>query len=270
MAPENTSPKAQRVAVPFRGGLLVPRWQRGMGVVALIALIALWQLGSSLGWISEIAAPSPGKVFSALWEMTRSGEIYDHLIASFGRLFGGFTLGALTGLAAGLAIGLWSGARAPGITVIASLFPIPKIALLPLFIIWFGIGESSKLVTIFFGTFFPVAIATYGAVDNVDRTLVRMGRSFGLSTTAIIRKIILPGAMPGILSGLRIAISIGIVLLVAAEMINADRGIGGLVYAAGNLYQTDRLLAGVLVLSMIGLILSTMIDFIEKRLLNWR
>jgi len=169
-----------------------------------------------------------------------------------------------------MAIGLSSLVRSPGATLVAALFPIPKIALLPLFILWFGIGESSKVATIAFGTFFPTVIATYGAVDNVDRSLVRMGRSFGLSSFAIISKIILPGALPGILSGLRIASSIGIVLLIAAEMIGANEGVGAMVLAAGNLMQSDRLLAGVVVLSLLGLAVSGLIGAIEKRLLAWR
>ncbi|MEN3929646.1 ABC transporter permease [Microvirga sp. W0021] len=260
----------KKAPVSFRGGLLIPRWQRGVGAISLILLIALWQVCSSLGWISPIAAPSPAEIFKALGDMIQTGEIYGHLAASLGRLFGGFAIGGSIGILTGLAIGLWSPARAPGVTIVATLFPIPKIALLPLFIIWFGIGEASKLVTIAFGTFFPMVVATYGAVDNVDRSLIRMGRSFGLSTSAIIRKIVLPGALPGILSGLRISTSIGIVLLVAAEMINADQGIGGLVLASGNLYQTDRLLAGVFILCLIGLIVNSLIDLAEKRLLGWR
>lgn len=256
--------------VPFRGGLLVPKWYRGTGILVLVALVTFWQVCSGLGWISPTTAPSPGEILAALWEMTSSGELFGHLAASLGRLFGGFAIGASTGIAFGLLVGLWSVMRAPGITIVATLFPIPKIALLPLFIIWFGIGEPSKLVTIAFGTFFPMVVATYGAVDNVDRTLVRMARSFGLSTMAIIGKVILPGALPGILSGLRISTSIGIVLLVAAEMINAEKGVGGLIMAAGNLYQTDRLLGGVFVLCLIGLAINAVIDILEKRLLGWR
>jgi NitT/TauT family transport system permease protein len=175
-----------------------------------------------------------------------------------------------TGVGVGLMIGLFSIFRSPGVAVVSALFPIPKIALLPLFILWFGIGEGSKVATIAFGTFFPTVVATYGAVDNVDRTLVRMGRSFNISAFDIVRKIILPGALPGILSGLRIASSIGIVLLIAAEMIGANRGIGALVLQAGNLMQTDQLLAGVVLLSALGLTIAGVIGVIERRLLAWR
>lgn len=256
--------------VPFRGGVLVPKTRRAAGAAALLALIALWQLASSLGWVSPIFAPSPADVIRALWSMILSGELAGHLGASLGRLVGGFAVGAAAGVAFGLAVGLSSLVRAPGATLVAALFPIPKIALLPLFILWFGIGESAKVATIAFGTFFPTVIATYGAVDNVDRSLVRMGRSFALSPTALVWKIIVPGALPGILSGLRIASSIGIVLLVAAEMIGANQGVGALVLSAGNLMQSDRLLAGVVVLSILGLVISGLIGALERRLLRWR
>ena len=257
-------------SVPFRGGAFVPRAQRGAGTLALLGLLALWQAASSAGLVSPIFAPSPVDVARSLWAMLQSGELAAHLAASLGRFLSGFAIGGTAGVAFGLAVGLSSVMRAPGATVVAALFPIPKIALLPLFILWFGIGEASKVATIAFGTFFPTVIATYGAVDNVDRSLVRMGRSFALSPAAIVAKIILPGAVPGILSGLRIAASIGVVLLVAAEMIGAEQGLGALVLAAGNLMQSDRLLAGVVVLSMLGLLIAAVIGAAERRLLRWR
>jgi NitT/TauT family transport system permease protein len=256
--------------VVFRGGDFTPRTKRIWGAVALVAIIAFWQLASSMGWVSQFFLPSPQRVFNALVSMSTSGILAEHVAASLARLGAGFALGMTTGIGFGLLVGLFSVFRSPGIAVVSALFPIPKIALLPLFILWFGIGEPSKVATIAFGTFFPTVVATYGAVDNVDRTLVRMGRSFGLSALDIVRKIILPGALPGILSGIRIASSIGIVLLIAAEMIGANRGIGALVLQAGNLMQTDQLLAGVVLLSLLGLAIAGIIGVIEKRLLAWR
>jgi NitT/TauT family transport system permease protein len=170
----------------------------------------------------------------------------------------------------GLAIGLFSIVRAGLSPVVSALFPIPKIALLPLFIVWFGIGEGSKVATILFGTFFPTVIATYGGVDNVDRGLIRMGQSFGLSWLSIVRKIIIPGALPAILSGFRISASIAIVLLVAAEMIGAQHGIGAYILMAGAIFATDQLIAGVAMLSVLGLTIGWLIGRAEKYFLNWR
>ena len=175
-----------------------------------------------------------------------------------------------SGVAVGLAIGLFSLARAGLLPLVSALFPIPKIALLPLFIIWFGIGEGSKIATILFGSFFPTVIATYGGVDNVDRNLIRMGQSFGISWLSIVRKIIVPGALPAILSGFRISASIAIVLLVAAEMIGAEFGIGAYILMAGALFAIDQLIAGVAMLSILGLTISWLIGRAERYFLDWR
>ena len=153
---------------------------------------------------------------------------------------------------------------------VSALFPIPKIALLPLFVVWFGIGEESKIATIFFGTFFPTVIATYGGVAGVDRSLIRMGQSFGLSWTSMVRKIVLPGAWPAILSGMRISVSIGIILLVAAEMIGAEFGIGAYILLAGAIYATDQLIAGVAMLSVLGLSAGWLLGQVERHALRWR
>ena len=174
------------------------------------------------------------------------------------------------GIGTGVLIGLFSYIRAGLVPLVAAIFPIPKIALLPLFVIWFGIDEGSKYALIALGTFTPMVVATYGAVDNVDRTLIRMAQSFGLSWLSIVRKIVLPGAMPGILSGLRISLAIAIILLVAAEMLGAEYGIGAYVLQAGSLYDLDRLFAGVVVLSVLGVLVSATISLLERRVLGWR
>ena len=233
-------------------------------------MLALWQTGSRLGYIHPLTLPSPEEILAALLDLARSGDLWRHLSASLGRLALGWSLGTLAGLAVGLSLGMFSLARSVGLPFVSALFPIPKIALLPLFIIWFGIGEPSKVATILFGVFFPTVINTYSGVDNVARSLIRMGQSFDLPTRDIVLKIILPGAMPAILSGFRISASIAIVLLVAAEMIGAEWGVGALVLAAGNLMQTDYLIAGVVLLSLIGLSIGMILSRLESLLLRWR
>ena len=167
-------------------------------------------------------------------------------------------------------MGLFTLARSPSLALVSALFPIPKIALVPLFIIWFGIGEGSKIVTLAFGVFFPTVIATAGGVDAVPCGLIRMGQSFGLSTWRVVWTIVLPGALPAILNSFRVTSSIAIVLLVAAEMIGAERGIGAFVLSAGNLYDTDNLLAGIVILSVLGLVVSWTIGWLERIFLKWR
>lgn len=259
-----------RQPVPFRATGFAPRMVPAVAWAFFAIVIAAWQLGSSTGWISDLALPSPASIAQALWELIESGEIWLHLSASLQRLLYGWLLGTTAGLAVGFAVGMFSVVRSAGIAFVSAIFPIPKIALLPLFIIWFGIGEPSKVATIAFGVFFPTVINTYGGVDGVPRNLIRMAQSFGLSNWQIICKVVFPGALPTILSGFRISTSIAIILLIAAEMIGAEYGVGSLILAAGNLYQTSKLLAGVVVLSALGLLVSALLTRAERWLLNWR
>lgn len=256
--------------VPFRGGGFRPRRMPVVTAVFFICLLALWAVGSRAGFIGPLTLPPPGDVLASLARLIETGDLWRHLSASLFRLGAGWTIGVTAGVALGLAVGLFSVARAMGMPVVSALFPIPKIALLPLFIIWFGIGEPSKVATIAFGVFFPTVINTAGGVANVPRSLIAMGQSFGLSPWRIMTRIVLPGALPAILTGFRVSASIGIILLVAAEMIGAQYGLGALVLAAGNLMQTDLLIAGVVVLSLLGLIVAGLLGLIEKRLLRWR
>ena len=256
--------------VPFRGGGFATRKLGIVGPLVFAAIIALWELGCRTGAIPPLVLPAPSEVYAALARLVETGLIWDHLGASLQRLVVGWSLGTLLGIAVGLSIGLFSLARAGLAPIVAAIFPVPKIALLPLFVIWFGIGEGSKVATILFGTFFPTVVATYGGVDNVDRTLIRMAQSFGLSWFSIVRKIILPGALPAILPGFRISAAIAIVLLVAAEMIGAEYGIGAYILLAGSLMATDELIAGVAILSAIGLVANWLIGRAERALLAWR
>ena len=245
----------------------MPKW---IAPLVFVILIALWEGLSRIGWINPLVLPSPAEIFTALQELWRSGDLWRHMGASLQRLAIGWSLGSTVGIAVGMIVGLSSLARAGLLPVVSALFPVPKIALLPLFIIWFGIGESSKVATIAFGAFFPTVIATYSAVDGVDRQLIRMAQSFGVRGAALVRKVILPGALPGILSGFRISISIAIILLVAAEMIGAQKGIGTYILTAGALFRTDQLLAGVALLSLLGVTLAWLIGVLERYFLRWR
>ena len=256
--------------IGFCGGGFAPTPRRWVGFAVFAVLIAIAEWGTRSGWISALTLPRPSDVLVAFRELHVSGLLYEHLAVSVSRLAVGAALGVSVGVGTGVLIGLFSYIRAGLVPLVAAIFPIPKIALLPLFVIWFGIDEGSKYALIALGTFTPMVVATYGAVDNVDRTLIRMAQSFGLSWLSIVRKIVLPGAMPGILSGLRISLAIAIILLVAAEMLGAEHGIGAYVLEAGSLYDLDRLFAGVVILSVLGVLVSAAITFLERHLLGWR
>ncbi len=260
----------ERRSVHYRGGGFAPHRISWLGPTVFVVLIALLEWGTRSGFITSLTLPRPSDVLATFGELWSSGLLWKHLLPSLTRLAVGAALGASAGILIGIMIGLFSYVRAGLVPLLAAIFPIPKIALLPLFVIWFGIDEGSKYALIALGTFTPTVVATYGAVDNVDRTLIRMGQSFGLSWQSIVRKIVLPGAMPGILSGLRISLAIAIILLVAAEMLGAEYGIGAYILEAGSLYDLERLFAGVAILSLLGVLVSALLSLIESRLLNWR
>jgi ABC-type nitrate/sulfonate/bicarbonate transport system permease component len=256
--------------VSFRARGFAPRDIEAAGAGTLVALVVLWQVAAWRGWISTTFLSDPVAIGKALWVLAASGELWDHLSASMQRLLIGWVSGTLTGLVFGVAIGLFTLARSPGMALVSALFPIPKIALVPLFIIWFGIGEGSKDITLAFGVFFPTVVSVVAGIDDVPRSLIRMGQAFNMSWWSIVAKIVLPGALPAILSGFRITTSTAIILLVAAEMIGAEKGIGAFVLQAGNLYDIDNLLGGIVLLSVVGLIASWLLGLAEKALLAWR
>jgi ABC-type nitrate/sulfonate/bicarbonate transport system permease component len=261
---------SERGTVPFRGGGFDPVPRRWVPWAAFAVMLAAWQAAAEMKLLPALFLPSPLAIVHAMVELYDSGTLGRHVGWSLYRIVVGWSIGTACGLAVGLAMGVFSAARAAGLPVVSALFPIPKIALLPLLILWFGIGEPSKVAVIAFGVFFPTVISAYSACDAVPRNLIRMGQSFGLSGAEIVRKILLPGAMPGILAGFRITVSVALLLVVAAEMIGAQYGIGAFVLSAGNLMQMEHLLAGVTLLSLLGLGVGWGLGALERRLLRWR
>lgn len=270
-APASLSPALSgRREVAFRGGGFTPVPQAVHSWIAFGVLFAIWQGAISFGWLNPVFLPSPAAIIEALWSLVASGEIWIHLSASLGRIGWGWLIGSGLGLVFGLGMGLISSIRAVGMPMVSALYPIPKIALLPLLILWLGIGESPKIVTIASGVFFPTVIATFSGVDAVPRNLIRMAQSFDIPFASIIRKIVLPSSLPGIIAGFRISISTALLLVVSAEMIGAQYGVGAFLLTAGNLMQSDDLMAGVVILSILGLSFGAMLTVIEKIFLKWR
>lgn len=262
---------AEAVApVRFRARGFAPANSRLIAWLAFILPLGLWQGASSLGWVSDVFLPSPVAVAAALWHLAVSGALAKNLSVSLMRIGVGWLVGTVFGFVVGLNMGLFTTARAAGLPLVSAIFPIPKIALLPLLILWLGIGETSKITTIALGVFFPTALSVYAGVGSVPGNLIRMAQSFDVPFLDIVRKVIIPGALPSILGGFRISASIALLLVVSAEMIGAENGIGAFILQAGNLMQTDQLLAGVIVLSLIGLAIGKILGALEARLLRWR
>jgi NitT/TauT family transport system permease protein len=270
-----TAPSAERLVIARipaedRTRFLARRDHPWARVVAALVLLSAWEAFTRLGWVPPLFLPSPLNVLREAVDMLRSGELVQHVAASLERLVIGFTLGAAAGVSVGLTVGCFSLAEAVGTPLIAATFPIPKIALLPLLILWLGLGEASKIAVIALGVFFPMAINTCTGVRQADPLLIRAAVAFGARRASVIRKVILPSAVPMIFAGLRLGAGTALLLLVAAEMIAVESGIGFLVLHAGNLMDTTKLMVGIVVLSLLGVLSHWGLVRLERVALPWR
>ena len=244
-----------------------PNW---VSIVSILCLLAIWELICQSGVVSSLFLPAPTAIISALLQMIADGEIGVSLAASLYRILAGFFIGSLVGLAVGLVTGTSALMDKIGTPIVNAIYPIPKIALLPLFILWLGIGELSKVTIIALGVFFPVAMNTYSGVKNVDTLLLKVAASFNASWWMTMKSVVLPNALPMIFAGLRLAAGTSLLLLVAAEMIAAQVGIGALILHYGDLMIADRLMAGVIVLSLLGLVFNLILQFLERKAIPWK
>lgn len=244
-----------------------PNW---VSIVSILCLLAIWELICQSGIVSSLFLPAPTAIISALLQMIADGEIGVSLAASLYRILAGFFIGSLVGLVVGLVTGTSALMDKIGTPIVNAIYPIPKIALLPLFILWLGIGELSKVTIIALGVFFPVAMNTYSGVKNVDTLLLKVAASFNASWWMTMKSVVLPNALPMIFAGLRLAAGTSLLLLVAAEMIAAQVGIGALILHYGDLMITDRLMAGVIVLSLLGLVFNLILQFLERKAIPWK
>ena len=228
-----------------------------------------WQLAAQAGWLSSRILPAPSKVAAAAWSLAVSGELWQHVRISALRALWGLLLGGGLGLALGLLNGSSRTAETLLDTTLQMIRNIPVLALIPLIILWFGIEETAKLVLLSLGVFFPVYLNTFHGIRSVDPALIEMGRSYGLTGWRLYRDVILPGALPSILVGLRFALGLVWVILIVTETISAQSGIGYMTMNAREFLQTDVVLLGILLYALLGKVADTLARALERRLLRW-
>jgi sulfonate transport system permease protein len=238
--------------------------------VSPVVLLALWEAGSRSGLIPPQTLAAPSTVVLTLVGMIASGELPVNLAVSFGRVALGLGIGVVTGVVLALVAGLSRPGDALVDPIVQIKRTIPVVALSPLFIVWFGIGETSKIGLIAFATVFPVYLNLYNGIRGVDVRLLDAARSFGLTRGELIAHVILPGALPSLLVGLRYAFSIAVIMLVIAEQINASAGLGFLINNARDFMRTDIIVVCLLVYAVIGLGADFLIRLVERSALAWR
>lgn len=234
-----------------------------------ILLVAVWQAAAHTGLLSSRILPEPWAVAAAFWSLALSGELWTHLKVSLWRALAGFAVGAGLGLLLGLLNG--SSRRAATLldTTLQMIRNIPALALIPLVILWFGIDEAAKLFLLSVGVFFPMYLNTFHGIRAVDAGLIEMARSYGLSGWALYRDVILPGALPLILVGVRFSLGLVWVLLIVAETISAQAGIGYMTMNAREFLQTDVVLVGVLLYALLGKAADWSARALERHFLRW-
>lgn len=263
--------------VPSRqgeGAALVQAARVGWRVVEYLILpallIALWQGIVELGWVRPLLLPPPSRIASTFWAMTASGELPHHLAVSFARVLQGFAIASAIGLVLGVGIGL--SRRLDRLTdlTVQLIKPIPPIAWIPLAILWFGIGETSKIYIIFLGAFFPVLVNTIDGIRQTDHRFVELAQVLEVSRARLIWQVVLPGALPSIMTGLRVGLMVAWMCVVAAELIAASSGVGFLIMDGRLLSQTDQVLVGMITIGAMGKILDILLKHLERRLVVWR
>ncbi|WP_211444339.1 aliphatic sulfonate ABC transporter permease SsuC [Collimonas humicola] len=234
-----------------------------------LLLILGWEFAAKAGWLSSRILPEPWAVARAAWSLTVSGELWTHVRISAWRAMSGFAVGGGLGLLLGLLTGTFKRAETLLDTSIQMIRNIPALALIPLVILWFGIDESSKLFLVSIGVFFPVYLNTFHGIRSVDKGLIEMARSYGLSGWPLYRDVILPGALPSILVGVRFALGLVWVLLIVAETISAQAGIGYMTMNAREFLQTDVVLVGILLYALLGKLADMLARGLERYWLRW-
>lgn len=235
-----------------------------------LALLGGWALASATGALTQDVLASPAQVAEAVGELWGNGQLADALGVSLTRAGLGLLIGAGAGLVLGVVTGFFRLGEELLDSAIQVLRTVPFLALVPLFMVWFGITETAKVALIGVATSFPMYVSTSGGVRNTDPKLIEAMRSFGLGRWAIVRTVVLPGALPALLSGLRLSMTLSVIALIAAEEINSTEGIGYLMAQAQNYSRTDILAVCILIYGVLGLTADGVVRLLERVLMPWR
>ncbi len=261
--PDGVAPQTRR---------LLPPWLWSLASVALV--LGVWGLVTAQGWIAPLFLPSPWAVARRLGQLASVGYVdatlWQHLGASLGRV--GLAFAAV--LATAIPLGLWMGLNPKVRSALDPLIefyrPVPPLAYLPLIVIWFGIDEFAKVLLIYLAIFAPVVIATATGVGHADETRLRAAQSFGATRWQLVRHVVLPSALPDILTGLRVGLGVGWSTLVAAELVAATRGVGFMVQSAAQFLNTDIVLAGISVIALVAFAMELGLRLLQRRLVPWQ
>src|ERR1700742_4670524 len=242
---------------------------RALPWIVPLTILLLWQVASQFGVLADQVMPAPTAVAEAFWRITRSGELLRDIEISSGRAFAGFAVGGGFGFILGMLNGLFDTSEKLTDSTLQMLRNIPHLALIPLVILWFGIGEEAKLFLVALGVFFPIYINTQHGIRSVDPQLVEMGRTYGMSARSLFLRVILPGALPSIFVGLRYALGIMWLTLIVTETIAASSGIGYMAMQAREFLLVDVVVLSILIYALLGKLADSTARLLERLCLSW-
>jgi NitT/TauT family transport system permease protein len=243
---------------------------RLLAVGAPVLLIALWEGAVRVGLLDARFFPPPSLVIATFGRLIGDGTLVRHTVVSVVRVLGGFAIGASSGIAAGLLLGTIRPLRVALDPVISALYVLPKVAILPLVMLIFGLGETSKIAIVAIATFFIIIINTTAAVVGVEPIYLEAGRAFGARRLQMFAHIILPGALPAIFTGLRLALGTALIVVIAAEFVAAQQGIGYFIWFAWNTLRPEEMFAGFIVISTLGILSYAAVRWIGHRVMPWQ
>ena len=246
-------------------------WQFALPPLTIVAVVVAWEGLVRLRGIAPIYLPAPSSVFVYLSRMIADGSMPYHLGITLLRIFVGFGLAAVFGIALGVLMGMSRTIARVADVWIAALYPLPKISLIPLLIIWVGTGEAYKIVISAVSAFFPIVISTYSGIRQTDRGLIKAAKDLGANARQIQLKVVIPGAIPSIFAGLHLGMGIAIILVVAAEMIggSSQGGMGWLLISSGQVMETEKVFASLIVLAVVGAVVIKLQQWIDRKVAPW-
>jgi NitT/TauT family transport system permease protein len=244
--------------------------ERLLYLISPLGLLALWQALIMLGFGDRRFVPAPSDIAVRFWQVTVNGELAVHVGVTLWRAFAGFLIGSVPAIACGLLMAMFAPVRIVIDPLIAALFPIPKIALMPLLLLAFGFGDASKIALVAIGVFFPVIVNTYAGAAHIERIYWDVAKNYGASQYVMFTRVVFFGALPMIFTGLRIALAVSFIILVAAEFVASKVGIGYLIWNSWELLQVDMMFVGIVVIGILGLITSALFQELERLVIPWK
>ncbi len=245
------------------------RLRRAARVAFFLGLLFLWQLACDRGWTSGRILASPLRILEAFAALCRSGELPRHVLASLGRILGGYLLAAPLGVGLGLLLGVSRRLRYFGEPLLAVLRPIPPLAWVPLAILWFGLGNGPAYFVTAIAAFFPIFTNTLSGVENVPKRCLEVARIFGAGKSLQLTDIVLPSALPFIAAGLRVGLMVAWMSVIAAEMVSSSHGLGSFIESSQEMLDTPAVMVGMMTIGLVGVAMDLVLKRLERRLLRW-